>query len=120
MKEYLNNLDSFSDIDIENALNKYIIYHNNSKKSSTKYSSNEIQDITDQNLIKSIINNIIKSFKKHYINKDEILDMEEKLLFWSNTICMNNSINIKNPNHKTGCYLYPCIFKIILIMKHFL
>ena len=31
MKDYLNKLDSFSDIDVENALNNYIVYHNNSK-----------------------------------------------------------------------------------------
>ena len=111
IKAYLNNLDSFSDIDIENALNNYIIFHNNSRKTSTKYTSNEIRDITDPHLIESIINNIIKSFKKHYINKDEIFDKEEKLLFWSNTICKYNDIHIKNPNDKTGCFLYPCIFK---------
>ena len=67
IKDYLNNLDSFSDIDIENALNNYIIFHNNSRKTSTKYTPNEIRDITDPQLIESIINNIIKSFGEHLI-----------------------------------------------------
>lgn len=82
-----NDLD---DNGLEKALNEYIIFHNNTKKYSTKYFPNEIRDISDNNLIEQIINNILISFKKHVLDKNEILDPDEKLLFWNNTICKND------------------------------
>ena len=35
MKKYLDNFENIDDEKIENALGDYIIYHNNSEKSST-------------------------------------------------------------------------------------
>ena len=32
MKEYSKKINNFTDIDVENALNEYILYHNNNKK----------------------------------------------------------------------------------------
>ena len=45
MFNYLKKIKDFNDNDVEDSLNQYIIYHNNSKKCSTKYSPNEIRDI---------------------------------------------------------------------------
>ena len=57
-----------------------------------------------------MIKNIIKSFKKHIINKNEIIDEGEKLLLW-NKILINNGIYIKNINEKRGSFCLPCVFK---------
>ena len=51
MKNYLDNYKDFNDSNIENALDDYILYHNNTIKSSTRYTPNEIRDLTDKNLI---------------------------------------------------------------------
>ena len=51
MKNYLANFENIDDEKIENALDDFIIYHNNSKKSSTKYSPNEIRDLDYPNMI---------------------------------------------------------------------
>ena len=69
MKEYLNNIKDFSDIDVENANEEYINFYNRTIKSSTKYNPNEVRDLNDPNLIEIILTNIIKSFKNHYIKK---------------------------------------------------
>ena len=110
MKNYLDNVPNFNDNDIKNALDEYIRFHNSTKKSSTKYSPNEIRDLDDLSQIEIILNNIIKSFKKHTIEINEIIDEDEKLLLWNNMI-LNNNIYFKNKKDKKGEYLYPCIFK---------
>ena len=110
MKNYLDNYKDFNDSNIENALDDYILYHNNTIKSSTRYTPNEIRDLTDKNLIEIIINNMIKSFKKHTIDINEILDKDEKLLLW-NKLILKNEIYIKNTQEKKGEFLYPCIFQ---------
>jgi hypothetical protein len=110
MKNYLDNYKDFNDSNIENSLDDYILYHNNTIKSSTRYTPNEIRDLTDKNLIEIIINNMIKSFKKHAIDINEILDRDEKLLLW-NKLILKNEIYIKNTQEKKGEFLYPCIFQ---------
>ena len=65
---------NFRDTDVEDALEQYIQYHNSIKKESTKYTSNSLSDLEDKDLIDIIIKNIIKSFKKHNIEKNEIID----------------------------------------------
>ena len=84
MKNYLDKLKNFDDEKIENALDNYIIFHNSTKKSSTKYSPIEIRDLDDPNLIEIILNNMIKSFIKYLIDIKEKIDIEEKMLLWSN------------------------------------
>ena len=86
-----------------------IYYHNNKKTTSTKFSPNELRDVQDPNLIDIIIKNIIRSFKKHIINKNEIIDEGEKLLLL-NTIIINNGIYIKNIKEKKSSFSLPCIF----------
>ena len=95
MKNYLDNIQNFNDNDIENALDEYIRFHNSTKKSSTKYSPNEIRDLDDLSQIEVILNNIIKSFKKHTIEINEIIDEDEKLILRNNMI-LNNNIYFKN------------------------
>ena len=95
---------------MENGLNEYILFHNNSKKSSTKFSPKDIRDITDKNIIEIIINNILHNLKKHKLDKNEILGVDEKLIFWSCTI-LKNDIYIRNPNDKNGNYIFPWLFK---------
>ena len=56
-----------------------------------------------------MIKNIIKSFKKHIINKNEIIDEGEKLLLW-NKILINNWIYIKKINEKKSSFCLPCVF----------
>ncbi len=58
MKNYLDNIKDFDESDIEEALDEYIRYHNNTKKSFTKYIPNDIRDLDDQDLIDVILNNI--------------------------------------------------------------
>ena len=110
MKKYLDKFDNFDDNKIELALEDYIIFHNQTKKYSTKYAPYEIRDIDDQILIDNILNNMVKNFKKHIIKENEILDMNEKLLLWNNLIIRNN-IYEKNNKDKKGDYIYPCIFQ---------
>lgn len=109
MKIYLDNIKDFNDKDVEDALNEYILYHNNTKKYSTKYAPNNIRDLEDPVLIENIINNIIKSFKKHMLDPKEIIDENEKLLLWNNLIIRNN-IYIKNDKDKKGAFTYPSLF----------
>ena len=78
--------------------------HNSSIKTSTKFSPDEIRDI-----IENILKNIIKSFKKHKINKNEIIDKDEKLLMWDKVI-LKNKINYKNLKENNGKFSIPCIF----------
>ena len=47
---------------------------------------------------------------KVLINRNEIIDTDEKLLLWNNLI-LNNNIYIKNNKIGKGEYLYPCLFK---------
>ena len=112
MKNYLDSKKDFEDADIEDALDEYIRYHNNTRKSSTKYIPNDIRDLDDPDLIDLILNNILKSFKRHRIDKNEIIDNNEKLLLWNN-LTLNNNIYIKNKNdiQKSGEFIYPCNFK---------
>ena len=51
MKNYLDKMDNFSDEDIEQALDEYIIFHNKTIKSSTKYAPNDIRDLDNPELI---------------------------------------------------------------------
>ena len=44
-------MDNFSDEDIEQALDEYIIFHNKTIKSSTKYAPNDIRDLDNPELI---------------------------------------------------------------------
>ena len=113
MKNFLKEKKNFEDKDLEEALDEYIRFHNNSKKSSTKYTPNEIRDLDDEDLINNILKNILKSFKKHKINKNELLDPNEKLLLWNN-LEYNNEIYRKSDKVKSGEFLYPCIFKEIV------
>ena len=62
MKNYLANFENIDDEKIENALDDYIIYHNKTKKSSTKYSPNEIRDLDDRNMIDVILNTVFLTF----------------------------------------------------------
>ena len=81
MKNYLDKFDNFYDSKIELALEDYIIFHNQTKKYSTKYALYEIRDIDDNNLINIVLNNMIKNFKKHIIKENEILDMNENYYY---------------------------------------
>ena len=115
MKNFLNEKKNFDDCDNE-ALDEYIRYHNNTnstKKSSTKYTPNEIRDLDDEDLINNILKNILKSFKKHNINVNEILDENEKLLLWNN-LEISNDIFRKSNKEKKGKFLYPCISKDVI------
>ena len=94
-------------------MDEYIRFHNNSKKSSTKYTPNEIRDLDDEDLINNILKNILQSFKKHKININEIVDPNEKLLLWDN-LEFNNEIYTRSDKVKRGEFLYPCIFKEIV------
>ena len=51
MKNYLDNMGNFSDEDNKQALDEYIIFHNVTLKSSTKYTPNDIRDLNNQELI---------------------------------------------------------------------
>ena len=104
MKHFLDNFHNFDDNKIELALEDYIIFHNQTKKYSTKYAPYEIKDIDDENLMDIVLNNMIKNFKKHIIKENEILDMNEKLLLWNNLIKRNN-IYEKNNKDKKGDYI---------------
>ena len=94
-------------------MDEYIRYHNSTKKSSTKYIPNEIRVLDDEDLINNILKNILKSFKKHNINVNEILDENEKLLLWNN-LESSNDIFRKSNKEKKGKFLYPCIFKDVV------
>ena len=52
---------------------------------------------------------MIKSFKKHEIKKDEIIDSGEKLLMWDKVI-FKTSIYFKNKKEKNGSFCIACIF----------
>ena len=110
MKNYLDNFENIDDEKIENALDDYIIYHNNTIKSSTKFSPNEIRDLDDPNQIEIILNNMIVSFKKHLIDSNENIDRDEKMLLWNN-LFLNNDIYFKNKKEEIGEYYYPCLFR---------
>ena len=56
------------------------------------------------------MNNISKSFKRHIINKNEIINYNEKLLLWNNII-KSHDFYIKNNKDKKGSYSIPCLFK---------
>ena len=74
MKNYLKEKKDFANGNIEDALDEYKRYHTRTKKSSMKYIPNEIRDLEDEDLINNILKNILKSFKKHKIHINEILD----------------------------------------------
>ena len=57
MKHFLDNFHNFDDNKIELALEDYIIFHNQTKKYSTKYAPYEIKDIDDETLIDKVLNN---------------------------------------------------------------
>ena len=69
---------------LEEALNNYIQYHNKTVKSSTKYSSDEIRNMCDQEIIEVVSNNIIKSMKYHIIDNNEKSEKDDSLLLWIN------------------------------------
>ena len=89
-------------------MDEYIRSHNGTKKSSTRYIQNDIRDLNNADLIDIILNNIFKSFKKHIIIRNEIIDTDQKLLLWNNLI-LNNNIYIKNNKIGKGEYLYSCL-----------
>lgn len=60
------------DFDIEIALDEFIIHHNNKKLSITGFISCMIRDTEDENLIKTALNNIIKSLPKKLEKGDKI------------------------------------------------
>ena len=109
MKNYLKDYEDFSDNEVEEALNEYIIYHNEKKKKSTQYSPNDIRDINDSIVINKILENIFKSFKPHILNNVELIDIDEKILLWNNIILKNN-IYSKDKNKNYGSFQYPCVF----------
>ena len=114
MKNYLDKIKDFEEGDIEDALDEYIRYHNSTKKSSTRYIPNDIRDLDNADLINIILNNIFKSFKKHNINKSEIIEQNEKLLLWNN-LTLNNNIYVKNNKNEKGDFVYPCLFKEFVV-----
>ena len=63
----IKNLSEFGDNEIEEGILEYISYHNNKKKSSTKFTPNEIRNITDKDQINLVIENMIKNSKKNII-----------------------------------------------------
>ena len=68
-------------------------------------------------LIDKVLNNILKSFKRHIINKNEIIDYNEKLLLWNNIIQALILTEISIP------FLYSSeisLSKIILIFSLFI
>ena len=65
MYDYLKDIKEFNDEDLENAIFEYIKYHNNKKKSSTKFTPNEIRNINNEEQINLIIENMIKSSNKN-------------------------------------------------------
>ena len=77
IKNYLNNFKDFSDKELEDALNEYIIYHNNKIKKSTKYSPNEIRDINYpiliQNTFKVVLEPQLQYITKHFFRNTSIL-----------------------------------------------
>ena len=108
MKEYLDNIKNFEDTHAKNALNAYIEHNNTTRKESTKYKPIEITDLDDPILIDKILSNILKSFKRHIINNEEIIDINEKLLLWNNIIRIRD-FYIKNNKDKKGSFTIPCI-----------
>ena len=101
-------IGDWNDNSIEIAIEKYIEMHNKTKKFSTQYSSNEIRDISDVNLINKIQSNIIKKTKVHNIEEGELIDYGEKILLWDN-IKFNKGKFVKASKEKAP-FLYPDIF----------
>jgi hypothetical protein len=60
------------DFDIEIAHDEFIIHHNNKKHSITGFKPCRIRDTEDENLIKTVLNNIIKSLSKKLEKGDKI------------------------------------------------
>jgi hypothetical protein len=60
------------DFDIGIALDEFIIHHNNKKHSITGFKPCRIRDTEDENLIKTVLNNIIKSLSKKLEKGDKI------------------------------------------------
>ena len=80
----------------------------------TKFSPNDLRGVSDPTLIDIIIKKIIKSFKKHIINKNEIIDEGEKLLLW-NKIIINNEFILKILMKKKVLFVYLVLFKNLLM-----
>ena len=76
----------------------------------TKYKPIEIRDLEEPIVIDEVLKNILKSFKRHIINKNEIIDNNKKLLLLNNII-KTHDYYIKNNKDKKGSYAIPCIFK---------
>ena len=114
MKTYLDKIDNFNDSNVEDALAEYIFYHYNKKSSLSKFSPNDLRGVSDPTLIDIIIKKIIKSFKKHIINKNEIIDEGEKLLLW-NKIIINNEFILKILMKKKVLFVYLVLFKNLLM-----
>lgn len=62
-----------SKFNIEIAVDEFVIYHNNKKHTSTKYILNDIRHTEDNEIIKNVINNIIKALTYKIKKGDDIV-----------------------------------------------
>ena len=109
MYNELKDKDNINDMVIEQSLDKYILFHNSTKKCCTLYSSDQIKDISNSDLINEIKLNILKKTKKHNISKNEIIDEGEKLLLWNNIKYSKDKYVFVSKDF--GNYSYPCLFE---------
>ena len=94
--EFLKSKDNF---DIEDALFNIIKIHNNKKHSTSKRTPKDIRDLTDENEINIIKQEIIKSLERKNKNKDKIEFDKFYVIDGNNCLISNNTI-IKNKGKK--------------------
>ena len=95
--------------DIEISLEEAIDYHNNRKLKSTGFKPIELKDCTNEEIIKQVNKNIIKSMKRK-IKKDNKIEKNTLLLIASDIEKKGNRYILKNRKGKKN-FVIPAIFK---------
>ena len=96
-------------IDFEISLEEAIDYHNNRKLKSTGFKPIELKDCTNEEIIKQVNKNIIKSMKRK-IKKDNKIEKNTLLLIASDIEKKGNRYILKNRKGKKH-FVIPAIFK---------
>ena len=111
IKNYLLNEKDIQkeNFDIEISLEEAIDYHNNRKLKSTGFKPIELKDCTNEEIIKQVNKNIIKSMKRK-IKKDNKIEKNTLLLIASDIEKKGNRYILKNRKGKKN-FVIPAIFK---------
>ena len=88
------------EINIHNIITECLEAHNNKIHSATLYTPMDLKNITDQNVISEVIENINKSMERK-IKKEEILELGDKLLLVNKCYLDKSNNKLKKKKYST-------------------